>query len=168
MVNSGTGQADGENRRDRSGENQPDAGTLGDTSLVYAVGRVNQGIRRELGIALRSWDLSIQEFTALSVLHSRPGLSNAQLARRTLVSPQSMLEILARLEDRGLLAREVDPAHRRVLRTELTAAGNELLETVSPSVEEVQDRIFAGVTPAQRRGLVAALGVAMTHLSARP
>jgi DNA-binding MarR family transcriptional regulator len=139
-----------------------------DASLVYVIGRVNQGIRRELGVALRPWDLSIQEYTALSVLRSRPGLSNAQLARRALVSPQSMLEIIGRLTDRGLIFRAVDPAHRRVLRAELTTAGTRLLETASPAVEAVQDRVFADVSAAQRRTLMAALQAAMVRLSSRP
>jgi DNA-binding MarR family transcriptional regulator len=120
-----------------------------------------------MGTVLRRWDLSVQDYTALSVLRSRPGLSNAQLARRTLVSPQSMLEILARLEQRGLLAREVDPAHKRVLRAQLTVAGTTLLDAADPSVQRLQDQVFAGVTSAQRRSMMAALGTAMRHLSGR-
>lgn len=137
----------------------------GDASLIYAVGRVNQGIRRELGVVLRPWELRVQEYTALSVLRSRPGLSNAQLARRTLVSPQSMIEILGQLEDRGLLRRRVDPTHRRVLLAELTTAGEKLLAAVDPAVMDLQDRIFADVSPVQRRSLLAALGAAMKALS---
>jgi DNA-binding MarR family transcriptional regulator len=149
-------------------DGREDGSGAGDASLIYVVGRVNQGIRREMGAVLRQWDLSVQDYTALSVLRSRPGLSNAQLARRTLVSPQSMLEILARLEDRDLLVREVDPAHRRVLRAQLTSAGQALLDAADPCVQQIQDRVFAGVTPAQRRSMMAALGTAMRHLSGRP
>jgi hypothetical protein len=53
------------------------------------------------------------------VLRARPGLSNAQLARRSLVAPQS---ILAKLERRGLVGREVDPGHGRILRATPTEA----------------------------------------------
>ena len=54
---------------------------------------------------LAEWELSVQEYTSLSVLGARPGLSNAQLARRALVTPQSMIEILSKLESRGGVGR---------------------------------------------------------------
>ena len=76
-----------------------------DTLLIYIVGRVDQGIRQEMRLRLAEWDLSVPEFTALAVLKRRPGLSNAQLARRVRwVRPQSMNEILVKLEDRGAAA----------------------------------------------------------------
>lgn len=143
------------------------AGDDEDVTLIYAVGRVNHGIRRDLVRLLRPWGLSIQEYTALSVLKSRPGLSNAQLARRTLVSPQSMIEILARLESRSLVTRTVDPAHRRILRAEVTAAGAEVLREAQPVVDDLQDRLFDGVPPAERRAALSALRQAMAHLSGR-
>src|SRR5579884_698603 len=101
-------------------------GTEHAVSLIYVIGRVNQGIRRRMRTSLAQWNLSVQEFTALSVLSSRPKLSNAQLARRALVTPQAMIEILSKLESRGLVRREVDPAHGRILRAELTPAAREL------------------------------------------
>jgi DNA-binding MarR family transcriptional regulator len=85
-----------------------------EASLIYIVGRVNQGVRREMRARLAPLNLSVQEYTALSVLRARPGLSNAQLARRSLVTPQSMIEILAKLERRGLVKRAVDPEHARI------------------------------------------------------
>ena len=66
--------------------------------FIYAVGRFNQGIRREMRTRLKAFSLTVQEFTTLSVLAARPGFSNAQLARRALVTPQSMIEMpLAKL-----------------------------------------------------------------------
>jgi DNA-binding MarR family transcriptional regulator len=136
-------------------------------SLIYVVGRLNQGITREMRTVLREWDLSVQEYTSLSALGLRPGLSNAQLARRALVTPQSMLEILAKLESRGLVQRNTDPHHGRVIRNELTESGQGLLETAAPGVEQLQDRIFAGLSEAQRRSVTTALEAAMRRLSTR-
>src|ERR1700692_4871710 len=111
-----------------------------EASLLYVVGRVNQGIRREMRERLAEWDLSVQEYTALSVLQTRPGLSNAQLARRALITPQSMIEILAKLERRTLVARQVDPGHRLILRATLTPAGQELLKAADPAIRAIQDQ----------------------------
>ena len=116
---------------------------------------------------LRKWDLSVQEYTSLSVLQLRPGLSNAQLARRALVTPQSMLEILAKLESRNLVRRAVDTERRRVIRNELTEHGAQVLEVAGPEIDELQERIFAGLTDAQRRVVTSALATAMSRLSTR-
>ena len=137
-----------------------------DVSLVYVVGRVNQGIRRELRRRLAGRDLSVPEFTALSILARRPGLSNAQLARRTMVTPQSMIEILSELEDRGLVRRRVDPNHGRILRAELTNPGAALVRAVEPAVRQIQDQMLADVPESQRRLVLDAMLKAMERLRA--
>jgi DNA-binding MarR family transcriptional regulator len=136
-----------------------------EASLIYIVGRVHQGIRREMRRRLAPWNLSVQEYTALAVLGARPGLSNAQLARRALVTPQSMIEILAKLERRALVARREDPAHRRILRAELTTEGRELLSAADPAIVAIQDEMLAGVTEHERRAASSAMTSAMTWLS---
>ncbi|MGH2881467.1 MAG: MarR family transcriptional regulator, partial [Solirubrobacteraceae bacterium] len=67
-------------------------------SLIYMIGRVDRGIRREMRARLAAWELTVAEYTTLSVLEASPRLSNAQLARLALVTPQSMIEILGGLE----------------------------------------------------------------------
>jgi hypothetical protein len=42
-----------------------------DPSLIYIVGRVTQGIKTQMRSALAAWDLSISEYTTLSVLRNR-------------------------------------------------------------------------------------------------
>lgn len=129
------------------------------------VGRVNQGIRREMRLRLADWDLSVQEYTSLSVLSARPGLSNAQLARRALVTPQSMIEILAKLERRGLVERAVDPDHARILRADLTPEGRALLTAADPEIQSIQEQMLTGVTAPQRRIVLEGMLSAMDKLS---
>jgi DNA-binding MarR family transcriptional regulator len=123
----------------------------GDVTLVYLVGRVNQGVRREMRGRLAGLELSVPEFTAMSILKRRPHLSNAQLARRSLVAPQTMIEILAGLERRGLVLREVDPAHGRILRAELTDGGMELISRAELVIDELQAEILSDVSGEHRR-----------------
>jgi DNA-binding MarR family transcriptional regulator len=135
-----------------------------DALLIYIVGRVDQGIRQEMRLRLAEWDLSVTEFTALSVLKRRPELSNAQLARRSLVRPQSMNEILVKLEERGLVRREVDPDHARILRAVLTPEAAELLEAAEPAVRAIQDQLFGDVPESERQVMIDALSKAMGKL----
>lgn len=134
-------------------------------SLVYVVGRVDQAVRTEMRKRLAEWDLSVPEYTALSVLRRRPGLSNAQLARRTMVTPQSMIQILARLEERQLVAREVDPAHKRILRGALTREGEQLLAEADPVVQSLQDEMLLDVPDGQREIILDGMIKAMRRLS---
>ena len=122
-------------------------------SLVYVIGRVSQGIRRELRERLSSCGLSVADVTTLSVLRGRACLSNAQLARRALITPQSMIEVLASLEQRGLVRRRADPANARIMRAELTAAGRRVLARADALIAALEDELLAGVA-AQRRELV--------------
>lgn len=141
----------------------------GDPSLVYIIGRVNQGIRREMRARLRPWELSVPEYTTLSILRARPGLSNAQLSRRALITPQAMIEVLAKLEARDLVRRSVDPAHGRILRAELTAAGVGLLDRADPGIEALQDELVSDLPARQRdiltKGLLGAMGKLSRGLS---
>jgi DNA-binding MarR family transcriptional regulator len=136
-------------------------------SLVYVVGRVNQGVRRELRKALSPWGLTVPELTTLSVLRTRPGLSNAQLSRRSLMTPQSMNDVVAELERRGLVERTVDPSHARILRTRLTDDGQDLLAQVDPVVAALQDEMLADVPPEHREIVLEGLISCMRTLRAR-
>ncbi|HZD87136.1 MAG TPA: MarR family transcriptional regulator [Gaiellaceae bacterium] len=122
--------------------------------VSYLVGRLDRIVRRRLAGALEPYGLSLQEYTTLSVLHARSGLSNAQLARRSLITPQAMNEVLARLEQRGLVRRRPDPAHGRARPAELTAAGKRLLRRADGAVDAVEREIFDDVDGERLRELL--------------
>ncbi len=136
-------------------------------SLIYAVGRANQGILREMRARLAPLSLSVQEYTTLSVLAARPGLSNAQLARRALVAPQSMIEIVAKLEDRQLVRRTVDPSNARVLRAELTPSGRALARRADPVIAEVEAYVLDALPTGEREVVVSGMLHVMKQLSER-
>lgn len=121
--------------------------------ISYVVGRLDRVLRRALGDALAPHGLSLPEYTTLSVLSARSGLSNAQLARRSLITPQAMNEVLARLEERRLVRRRPDPAHRRVRPAELTAAGKRALTAADRAVDAVERTMLGDVSAAERRQL---------------
>jgi len=140
-------------------------GAGGNPTFVYVIGRVGQGLRRELQKLLADWDLSVPEYTALSVLQARPGLSNAQLARRSLMTPQSMNRIVAALEQRKLLQRAVDIDHNRILRAEVTRSGRVLLEAVAPAVAAFENEMMSAVSPEHREVMLDGLIDCMSALS---
>ena len=90
--------------------------------ISYVIARLERAVRKEIGRLVGPRGLSVAQYTTLSILRSRSGLSNAQLARRLWVTPQSMNEVISALERAGLIERVPDAANRRILRTALTAA----------------------------------------------
>jgi DNA-binding MarR family transcriptional regulator len=106
--------------------------------VSYMIARLDRVLRRRLSAAVEPSGLTLPAYTALSVLRAQDGLSNAQLARRTLVTPQSMSEALALLVDRGYVRRRAEPGHGRIIRIELTAAGRRALERCDRAVDGVE------------------------------
>ena len=111
-------------------------------------------MRRRLREALGQHGLSLPEYTTLSVLRARGGLSNAQLARRSLITPQSMSEVLASLSGRNLILRQAAPDHGRVIRTELTRAGTRVLAVCDRALDELEREMLQALGERDRAGLL--------------
>ncbi|HEY6698605.1 MAG TPA: MarR family transcriptional regulator [Acidimicrobiales bacterium] len=135
----------------------PEISDDGEPTLLYLVGRIDRVVRRAIGTVLRAQGLSVNQYTTLSVLDRRSGLSNAQLARRALVSPQSMNEVLLTLEERGLVRRRAHPEHGRILQAHLTAKGRALLARCDAEVHQVEARMVSGLGDEDRKALRKAL-----------
>lgn len=143
----------------------------GELRLIYAIGRFDTALRAELKRRLAPLDLTLSEFTTLSVLSARAGLSNAQLARRALVTPQAMNQVLASLEQKGLTRRESlredrSGAHHRARGAQLTAKGERQVRRCIPLVDAVEDACFAEIEPRERAALAAMLREATQRLRA--
>ena len=117
---------------------------------TYILARLARVVQRLLEEMLVPHDLTLPQFTTLAVLLRRPGLSNAQLARRAYITPQSMQEVLRALEDRKLVRRTPAPENQRILRTSLTQAGRRLVEKAERDTSKIEDAMLSGLTPAKR------------------
>ena len=95
--------------------------------LGYAIKQTQHIIRQVMDKTLTDVALSTPQYVALSALSSEPGLSNAALARRCFVTPQTMHQILGGLGSRGLIERSPHPQHGRVVQVCVTETGKQLL-----------------------------------------
>ncbi len=86
-----------------------------------------------------------------------PGLSGAELARRSFVTPQTMNVILTNLEAAGLVVRRPQPEHGRVLQTYLTEMGEDSVAKAHGLVEAVEGRMLDRLSQDDRRRLLEAL-----------
>jgi DNA-binding MarR family transcriptional regulator len=125
--------------------------------LSYVIGRLERVLRRRLTAAVEPAGLTLPAYTALSVLRAQDGLSNAELARRSFVTPQSMSEVLAKLVAQGYVRRRAEPGHGRVIRTELTKAGSLALDRCDRAVDEVERDMLADLDANEVEGFRDAL-----------
>src|SRR6204780_5704569 len=95
-----------------------------------------------MAAALASNDLTVTQFSVLVALDEEPGLSNADLARRAFVTPQSMHAVLQELERLQFVVRRPHPQHQRVLQAELTEAGRRTLRSANNSVDTVEEQML--------------------------
>lgn len=117
--------------------------------VSYVIARLDRAIRREINEVVGPHGLTATQYTALSVLRLGKGLSNAQLARRSYVTPQSMIEMLGTLEGKGLISRSPSPDHGRILRTELTVKGRRLLARCDSEIDRMESEMTSELTPEQ-------------------
>jgi DNA-binding MarR family transcriptional regulator len=122
--------------------------------LSYVVGRLDRALRQELDRRLEPFGLRWPEYTALSILRRTTGLSNAQLARRTYVTPQSMIEVISQLERERYLERAPSADNARILKSRVTRKGRRALAACDEAVDEMERTMLAGVPEERRAELV--------------
>jgi DNA-binding MarR family transcriptional regulator len=134
--------------------------------ISYVIARLDRVLRRRLSTAVEPAGLTLPAYTTLSVLRVQDGLSNAQLARRSLVTPQSMSEVLTLLVDQGYVRRRAEPGHGRIIRTELTKAGRRALERCDHAVDDVEQEMLGDLDAhevASLREVLIRCGRALEH-----
>jgi DNA-binding MarR family transcriptional regulator len=119
--------------------------------LTYLIKRVEMVERSRMEEVLRPHGVSLHQYTAMSILERRGGLSSAQLARRHFVTPQAANQLVALLERDGLIERRPDPVNRKILRAWLTEQGQRTLAECHSAVDELEEQMLTALTPAQAR-----------------
>jgi DNA-binding MarR family transcriptional regulator len=109
--------------------------------LGFLLKSLQHTLRQRFDEALRKQgvELSFAQFAALFNLHSDSGVTGGQLARRAMVSAQTMNSALHALEQEGYIERRPHPHSRRADSWSLTAAGLEELDRA----RQVGSAIFA-------------------------
>jgi DNA-binding MarR family transcriptional regulator len=124
-------------------------GMATEPTMLYLLKQVELAARSQLDDLLRPAEVTALQYTALTVLERRPGLSSAQLARNSFVTTQSMADMVTVLLDRGLIDRDRDPADRRRLVIGLTAAGQELIRQYRGKIAELERQMLSGLDKQQ-------------------
>jgi DNA-binding MarR family transcriptional regulator len=127
------------------------ATTATPSGVAYLIGRLHRMLRRRLGEVLTPLGLTVQQYTVLAVLGARGQLSNAQLAERAFVTPQTANEMVKTMEANGWIERSPDPNHGRVINLKLTRSGREMLEGAHAATARLEIEMLAAMAAKDRQ-----------------
>ncbi|MCU4443297.1 MarR family winged helix-turn-helix transcriptional regulator [Acinetobacter pittii] len=113
--------------------------------LSYMIARVDRIISKYLTEHLKELEITLPQFTALSVLASKNNLSNAKLAERSFIKPQSANKILQDLLVNGWIEKKPDPTHGRRILITLTDSGIDKLNKCNEVVLKVEEKMLEGI-----------------------
>ena len=122
-------------------------------SLMYEIKQVELAVRALMDEVLRPAGVTTVQYTALTVLAGRDGLTSAELARKSFVTAQTMTDMVAALERRELIAREQDPAHGRRLLISLTDKGRTFLKEYATEIAAIEERMVSRLDKDERTTL---------------
>ena len=97
------------------------------------------------------------QFGVLVLIAANPGLSQSALARAVGVERSTMVEVIDRLQARGLLERRRSAADRRSYALGLSAAGRRLLARLKPMVRRHERRVTKRLDDAEKATLIGLL-----------
>ncbi len=127
------------------------------TSIEDRLGNGIMRLERELSgakdAALRPMGLTVPQYSALFVIADTPGINGAELARRCLVTPQTMTIVLGNLTVKGLIERRSRPGQGRAMETNITAAGKRLLGRADRKALEVEELLNGQLSKSDQQSL---------------
>lgn len=126
-------------------------------TIGFALKQAQQALRTRLDSGLRDIGLTTPQYAVLAFLEVETGASNAALARRAFVTPQTMQAILVALERSGFIARTPHPELGRIQTTELTALGRRALAAASGIVADAETCVRNATAPLDPQTVTAML-----------
>ncbi len=138
--------------------------TSADERLGLLLKRAEQALINVKNAALRPVGLTVPQYAALLFLQDEPGLSSSALARRVLVTPQTMGPVLDTLETRGLVEKRPHRVHRRVVEIFVTRQGEKVLRDADLRALRVEAQLVNGMSESQQKQLRKLLERAIANL----
>ena len=94
--------------------------------LTYLLRQASASVRLALDRALAKEDMTYPQQSVLTMIRAYEAICAADLARLTMLTPQTINGIVRGLELRGAITKEPDPVNGRILRLIITEEGRAL------------------------------------------
>ncbi|MCZ6859065.1 MAG: MarR family transcriptional regulator [Alphaproteobacteria bacterium] len=97
------------------------------------------------------------QFALLCTVRDHPGIEQISLANLVAFDRSNTGDVIARLQEKGLVRRVAGDADRRTKLVNLTQEGAKMLEAVQPALETSQERILAPLDAQEQEAFMALL-----------
>jgi DNA-binding MarR family transcriptional regulator len=116
------------------------------SNFTYVIKQLELALRPYIDGACAAAGMTTAQYTALTVLDRRPGITSSELARRSFVRAQTMAQTMDPMLEEGLVRRERDPQHARRLLLFLTDKGRAAMAEAAPRVRELETLLMTDFT----------------------
>ncbi|WP_291522746.1 MarR family transcriptional regulator [Acidithiobacillus sp.] len=121
--------------------------------LGYLLRQAAGAYRHRVERALADLRVTPPQFSVLTMLAAYPGISNADLARLALLTPQTVSTIVANLERAGAIVRQPHHHHGRIQQIDLSETGKSLLTTCRERVHGIERHLVDGLSREEESAL---------------
>jgi DNA-binding MarR family transcriptional regulator len=138
-------------------EQSPPAPRPGQPSIGFTLSQLGFATSRGFGRLVGSLGLEPRHFALLRAVSEARGQPQNAVAERLRIPASTMVSLIDHLEERGMLERRAQPGDRRTRLLHLTERGAKVLGEAVRLGAQWEERICAGLSPAERRQLLALL-----------
>jgi len=128
-----------------------------DQSVGFLVNDLARLLRRNFNRRAQELGLSQAQWQALAYLSRQEGVNQVTLAESLEVQPMTLVRLIDRLQEAGLVARRPDLDDRRAFRLYLTAAAEPLLDQMWALAGKTRDEAMVGMRDDTKQMLIEAL-----------
>jgi MarR family transcriptional regulator, lower aerobic nicotinate degradation pathway regulator len=127
-------------------------------SLELFYSRAGHLIRRlnQISVAIfleetRELGLTTVQYAALNMIERVPDIDQVTLSSMIAFDKTTLVKVLDRLVEKGLITRTQSDTDRRRLRLNVTPLGREVIRKILPMIDRSERRILAPLNPADQR-----------------
>ncbi|MBW7966747.1 MarR family transcriptional regulator [Bradyrhizobium sp. BR 10261] len=113
--------------------------------LGYLLRQAHAAVRLKMERTLADLGVTSPQFAVLTMLNAYPGLSGADVARLTFLTPQTVGVIIRNLERDGAIVMTPHPVHGRIQQWTLTSRGSTLLKACRERVIGLEKRLASSL-----------------------
>lgn len=114
--------------------------------LGYLLRQASAAHRLRMERAMADVGVTLPQFLVLTMIRAYPGVSNADLARLALLTPQTVSVIVANLERSGAITRRPHAVHGRIQHIDVTPEGLALLDACRKRSGGLERELLEGFT----------------------
>jgi DNA-binding MarR family transcriptional regulator len=129
-------------------------GKRGEAGYIgYLMRQANAAVRLRMERAMADYGVTSPQFNVLTMLAAYPGISNADVARLSMLTPQTVSVIVANLERSGAIERRPHAVHGRIQHIDVTPSGKALLKACRERVRDIERQLLAGLSPDEEQAI---------------